>query len=922
ALAALAVPSQHARLIQLDAPVPGLVVERFDGSEAVCAPFRFVIDVFSTSAFVDTAELPGRRLGLRLHRAEGGERSWHGVCTAVAPLGADGGLARYRLTMEPWTALLAHRRNALVFQDLDVRGVLERVFADYSMAAFRFDIDGALPVRAITTQYRESDWDFVTRLLAEAGLAWRYEHDQSAGEDDGGDDGARHTLVIFDAQAEVPDAGTLRFHRSAATETRDAIGAFTELRQLAPNRSHAASWHSAQLASVAGQCEADAGGLPALEVFVQPRAGRFEQGGQAQAEAARRLDALRLPVALHHGAGSARAIAAGNTFTLSQHSGHEGRAFLPLRVTHVAANNLGSGITALLASPDLERGSYRNRFVAVPAGTPVAPLPRDRPTVHGPQTARVVGLPEAAVSPSRDHQVRIQLAWQRGPRPNPGGLQDSGSEHPGHAPGDATSGTWVPVAEWVAGPNWGSHFLPRVGAEVLVEFLHGDIDQPRVTGQLYNGEVAPPFAGGIDGPSNHPGTLSGLHSRAHDGSGSQQWVLDDTPGQLRTRLQTSLADSRLELGYLVQHQDGARGGLRGRGMELASGGWGNVHAGQGLLLSSTARAGAASTQMDMAEAVAQLKGAERTAEGLHETLLQQQVPGFDANQRLTALREALDAEVDGRYTGSVAGQPAMKPAGDGREPGEDPVERFADPKLVVESPESIAFATQKSSVAYAGGALHLTAQADVQLSAGQTFASVAGQHAALYAHAGPIRAIAANGPLSLQAHTGALEVLADQSVTLTATDERIDVLAKEKIVLQAGQTQVTLEGGNITFACPGNFTVKAGEQPFRGGQANAANLSNLPSGHTQAQEPTHWIALQYLDVDTDVPMAGTEYEIHFKEGPVLSGKLDADGRAHHDDVPDKSVEKVVYKPRTPETDREPRPTEDLLALAGSAGRTR
>ena len=95
---------------------------------------------------------------------------------------------------------------------------------------------------------------------------------------------------------------------------------------------------------------------------------------------------------------------------------------------------------------------------------------------------------------------------------------------------------WVPVAEWVAGPNWGTHFLPRIGSEVLVEFLHGDIDQPRITGQLYNGEVAPPFGGGIDEKAQHPGVLSGLHTQSHDGGGTQQWVIDDTPGQLRTRL--------------------------------------------------------------------------------------------------------------------------------------------------------------------------------------------------------------------------------------------------------------------------------------------------------------------------------------------------------------------------------------------------
>ncbi|MGY0559256.1 type VI secretion system Vgr family protein [Luteimonas sp. A478] len=826
ALTALATPSQHARLIQLDAPVEGLVVERFEGSEAVCAPFRFEVDVLATSAFLDPDELLGKPLTLLLTRAGGQKRRWHGLCTAVAPLGGDGGLARYRLLIEPWTALLTHRRNALVFQDLDLHGVLEQLFADYPQADWRFDVTRHMPVRAITTQYRESDWEFATRLLSEAGLAWRYEHAQADGEDD---TEAGHTLVIFDQQAEVPEGRALRFHRIDATERDDAISAFARRRQLVPNRNQVGSWHSERLASTTGVAEADAGTLPVLEVFTQSGDGRFEDNAHAQAEAGHRLDALRLAQDLYGGSGSVRDLAAGVGYSLVQHSVHEGAGFVPLNVVHVGVNNLGAGITALLVASDLEQGSYRNRFVAAPAGVPIAPLPRSRPTAHGPQTARVVGLPDAAVTPNRDHQVRIQFAWQRGPAPNSGGLTDTASSHPGHAPGDHTSGTWVPVAEWIAGPNWGSHFLPRIGAEVLVEFAHGDIDQPRITGQLYNGEVAPPFGGGIDSADNHPGTLSGLHTQSHDGAGTQQWVIDDTPGQLRTRLHTSLADSRLELGYLIGHQGSSRGGLRGEGVELATEGWGNVHAGQGLLLSTTARPEGASTQLDIGEAVSQLKGAERTAEALHETLEQQQVPGFSANEQLTALREAIDPEEQGRYSGSVGGQSAMKPAPGSREPGEDPVERFADAKLIAESPESIAFATQKSAVAFAGGALHLTVQQDAHLAAGQTFSNVSGQHVALYAHAGPIRAIAANGPVSLQAHTGELEVLADQSVTVTATDDRIDVLAKEKIVLQAGQARVTLEGGDITFECPGNFTVKAAQGPFKGGAGGDHRMS-LPDG--------------------------------------------------------------------------------------------
>ncbi|UXV79833.1 DUF2345 domain-containing protein [Xanthomonas oryzae pv. oryzae] len=510
----------------------------------------------------------------------------------------------------------------------------------------------------------------------------------------------------------------------------------------------------------------------------------------------------------------------------------------------------------------------------MPAATPLRALPQDRSRMPGPQSARVVGVADAALSPSRDHQVRIQFPWQRGDQPTPGGLTDSASTAPGHAPGDQRAGTWVPVAEWVAGPNWGSHFLPRIGSEVLVEFLHGDIDQPRITGQLYNGEVAPPFGGGLDARAGHPGTLSGLHTQSHDGSGTQQWLLDDTPGQLRTRLHTSLADTRLELGYLVQHSDTARGALRGQGFELASQGWGNVHAAQGLLLSSSARGQGASTALDVAEAVAQLHGAQRTAQALHATLTQQQVPGLDAHPSVTRLREAIDPQAQGKYTAAVGGQAATTPADGGRD-GQAPVERFAQARLLGESPDHIAWTTPASAVAYAGQALQLTVQQDAQLSAGQTLSAVSGQHTALFAQRGPIKLIAAAGPVSLQAHTGALELLADQAVTVTATDTRIDVLAQHKIVLQAGQTRITLEGGDITFACPGQFTVKASMHPFLGGEMNVAPLSALPG--SLISDFGYDEQFRLVADDGETPLSRCRYRITGNNGDAWEGIADEDG---------------------------------------------
>lgn len=876
--------SQDARLIELDCALPGgFVPERFEGREAVCEGFRFEVDCLSPSAFVPLAPLLGLPAALRLRRADGAQRVWHGLCTHAAELGSDGGLARYRLTLEPWTALLRLRTNALIFQDQDVLGVLTQVFAQYPQAAWRSEVTQPLQQRAITTQYRESDWEFVTRLLAENGLAWRFDHDVgldgTATSRSHSTNPAGHTLVVFDRGAEAPTAqpGTVRFHRIDATETLDAISHFGEQRSLAPDAVAMASWDAAQVEAVSatGEVRDEASGAASREVYVADRAGRFVGRAEAEQVSTLQLDGLRLPRSMQFGAGSERGLTPGQAFTLLQHPEHSGQQFVPLAVEHSGANNLGSGIVELLGVSGLERGSYRNRFIAVAKGTPIVPVAKAKPLANGAQTARVVGVPDATVTSSRDHQVRIQFPWQRGTHPHRGGLTDTGDNGNGHAPGDHTSGTWVRVAEWLAGPNWGSHALPRIGSEVLVEFLHADIDQPVVTGQLFNGDVAPPYAAGVDSSANHFGTLSGLHTQSLDASGTQQWLMDDAPGQLRQRLHTTLADSRVELGYLVQHGNAHRGGLRGQGFDVATLGWGNLRGGQGVLLSTTARAEATSTQMDDAEAVDQLCGAEQTAQALNEALGHHDLPALQANTAQSAFVKAVgtgSAEATGDNQGGAAPQP------------------FAAAALLAEGPDRIALATPRSALAYAGAQLHLTAQADVHLAAGHTFAGVSGGHVALFAQQGPLRAIAANGPVSVQAHAGRLELLADQSVTVTATDGRIDVLAKEKIVLQAGQTAIKLEGDSITFACPGSFTVKAGENPFLSGENKAATLAALPDATTKLD---HWIEIDHRDTENQ-PFAGMPYKIFFEGGQVINGKLDGDGHARHDGVPTKA-ERVEYE---------------------------
>ncbi|MET3118477.1 uncharacterized protein (DUF2345 family), partial [Undibacterium sp. GrIS 1.8] len=137
-------------------------------------------------------------------------------------------------------------------------------------------------------------------------------------------------------------------------------------------------------------------------------------------------------------------------------------------------------------------------------------------------------------------------------------------------------------------------------------------------------------------------------------------------------------------------------------------------------------------------------------------------------------------------------------------------------------------ASPASTALFAGQHLQWTTQTDSHWAAAMTTSLVSGEATSLFSHAGGIQVFAGNGPLSLQAHTGQLELLADKAITVVSVNDQIEINAKQKITLQAGQSSITLEGANITFACPGNFTVKGGQHAFDAGARGAATLAPLP----------------------------------------------------------------------------------------------
>jgi type VI secretion system secreted protein VgrG len=623
-----------------------------------------------------------------------------------------------------------------------------------------------------------------------------------------------------------------------ASDADDAIDAFGARRQVRANAVSISSWDPEQVQAPAAeqQSSLDAGDVPPLAVF--DGSGERIATVDAERHSQLMLQALELENKLFTCEGAVRRLAAGHAFSLTQHDRYPDgdNAFKVLWVEHEARNNFEPALAATRAT--VEPGTYRNRFCCVREAVPLVPVATALPHAHtalGPQTALVVGVADAGATTTRDHQVRVQFAWQRGVGSNPGGLAHDVDDE-GSAPGDDRSGTWVRVAEALAGPNWGTQFTPRIGTEVLVDFIENDIDRPVVVAQLYTGADAPPFAAGVDSGVNHAGTISGIHTRSFDGGGYNQWQLDDTQGQVRMRLATSSAASQLNLGYLVAQSPGSaqRGSYRGSGFELRTDAWAVVRGGEGVLLTTATRggqgSGVTSTQMDVAEAVASLKAAQALDTTILDAAKAQQaltsVASVQAQKDLLAL---IDPKDKGKYDGAVNGQEALKAQQGSRQPdGSSPLEKFGAPLVVVDAQSSINWATPASTVLFAGQQLHWTSQSDLHLAAAYTVSSVSAEATGLYTHEGGIQAFAGNGPVSLQAHTDQLEILADKEVTVISVNDSIEIKAKEKIVLQAGQSSVTLEGSNITFACPGNFTVKGGKHVFDGGGNLSADLLKLP----------------------------------------------------------------------------------------------
>ncbi|OLO02676.1 type IV secretion protein Rhs, partial [Salinicola socius] len=338
--------SQSQRLLTLEIAGASLLPHRLVGEERVSEPFTYTLDCISQQGDIELKTLMAQPARLSILQADGSYRPLHGLVSEAALLGEDGGVTYYQLTLVPWLAMLKLGRDSRIFQDRSVADVLTAVFDGHELAKgrYRFDLRRDYPARSYCVQYRESDFNFVSRLCEEEGLFYYAEF---AGDDDEFDG---HRIVFTDdvdtTQPVSPQA--IRFHRQDATETEDALTQWGGVRSQQPTRVSVGTFDYKQpsLTKRTGlDTLSDQGNLPDTEVY--DYAGEYYYHGYARGErlTENRLEAHESLAKRFRGSGGARQLQAGRWFELTQHplhdlGGEEERQFLLLGVTVHAENAL------------------------------------------------------------------------------------------------------------------------------------------------------------------------------------------------------------------------------------------------------------------------------------------------------------------------------------------------------------------------------------------------------------------------------------------------------------------------------------------------------------------------------------------------------------------------------------------------------
>ncbi len=471
--------TQDGRFLIVSTPLgkDSFLLRSFLGREAVSAPFEFDLDLLAEKVIRDVGSLVGKAVSFAIQPQHGDPREFSGIVRRIVFTGfASEDVASYRAELVPWFWLLTKRSDHRIFQEMTVTQICEQVFQDAGFDAFDVSgITGSYPKREYCVQMGETDFDFVSRLLEESGIFYSFRFESG-----------RHVMVLADSTAAYAEAATPELEFTSSEPSTEQVSSWEHGYEFVSGRwGHADFDFEAPTTRLLSQSDTVVS-IPsagAFERFEYP--GRYHARADGDELAKVRMEAEECRHDVVSGVGGCFRIGLATRFKFvaPRIASDDGQSFVMTSIEHSARD--GSFLQSGGGT------GYSNRFRCIPASVPFRPERRtERPRVSGPQTAIVVGPAGEEIHTDKYGRIKVQFHWDR------------------RGKYDDKSSCWMRVVQGVAGKKWGWQVLPRVGQEVVVEFLDGDPDRPLVTGAVYNANTMPAF----ELPANK--TQSGFRSRA------------------------------------------------------------------------------------------------------------------------------------------------------------------------------------------------------------------------------------------------------------------------------------------------------------------------------------------------------------------------------------------------------------------------
>ncbi|MBK8256960.1 MAG: type VI secretion system tip protein VgrG [Polyangiaceae bacterium] len=480
--------------LQVDGVTSPIWVAQFDGTEALSELYHFDVWLTSEDKDIVAAGAVGKTALLSFSPNQGDPRYVHGIVSRFRHLEDGKKLSTYHLTILPSLFRLKYRFDTRIFQNMTVPDIIEQVLGGAGISPYRLALSGSHPTREYCVQYRESDLAFISRLMEEEGIYYFFEHTDSA-----------HTLVLADSKdvpAPIPSPDSIVFRQTlGAMAHSESVSRFAYSEEVRPGKVSLTDYNFKKpslslMQTTSGSLDTD------LEVYDYP--GEYELPDDGGTYAQVRLEAWQVRRITIDGESGCLRMIAGYTFSLSEHPREaENRAYLLTRVRHRGAQ------PQMMEGAASTTQGYSNFFQCIPSDVPFRPEPvTPRPTIKGIQTAIVTGPGGEEVHTDEHGRVKVQFHWDR-----------QGKK-------DENSSCWIRVSQLWAGAGWGAMWIPRIGHEVVVDFIEGDPDRPLIVGRVYHGANVPPYAL----PAEK--TKSTIKSNSSiGGGGSNEFRFEDKAGQ-------------------------------------------------------------------------------------------------------------------------------------------------------------------------------------------------------------------------------------------------------------------------------------------------------------------------------------------------------------------------------------------------------